>query len=185
MRCVYSSIDCPYHIPLLLASICTGTTKPADGQNPPLICLDVGTNPFPPLNHFISSDTEDSDEVVVVEQEKEVMPSSNRRSSQLPVSANQFKVRAQRSRKKRKAPPSEVEENSSGSVQKAVRGLCSGEGCNRKALDSGTCWKHKGYKYCSQDRCTSRALKGGVCIRHEEFAIKKVARYLFLSKIPF
>jgi len=133
------------------------------------------TNPFPPLNHFISSDAEDSDEVVVVEQKKEAMP-SNRRSSQLPVSANQFKGSAQRSRKKRKAPPSELEENSSGSAQKAARIECSEKGCTVNALDSGKCWKHKGYKYCSQDRCTSRALKGGVCIRHEEFAIKKAAR---------
>jgi len=61
---------------------------------------------------------------------------------------------------KRKREAEEINE----SVQKAAE--CSVEECTGKALDSGKCWKHKGYKHCNQDGCTKRAHNQGVCRRH-------------------
>ena len=43
---------------------------------------------------------------------------------------------------------------------------CSIEGCTRKAADSGTCWKHKGYNHCKHEGCTNKRVKGGVCLKH-------------------
>ena len=55
-----------------------------------------------------------------------------------------------------------IAEESNESIQKSARIKCSVEGCKRKVLDSGKCWKHKGYKYCNHDGCTMQ-------LKREEF----------------
>ena len=47
-------------------------------------------------------------------------------------------------------------------VPKTDRVECSVEGCNRKAAESGTCFKkHRGYKYCTHEDAPNKLGREG------------------------
>ena len=86
-------------------------------------------------------------------------PSKPHAQNKAPVQENTTDI--QPTKKRRYSKRKREAEESNRSVQKTARVECSVEGCKRKVLDSGKCWKHKGYNYCSQDGCTNRSQREG------------------------
>lgn len=95
------------------------------------------------------------------EQKEPVKPPAQSNTSIQGNTDIQLTTKKRRYKSKRKRELEEIH----GTV-KTSRIECSVEGCTGKTLDSGTCWKHKGYNYCNEEGCTNWKVNGGVCKRH-------------------
>jgi len=136
------------HFPLLSTGINTIAT---DVKNPPLICLDVGTNPYPHQPVAVSSSSETKAAKLESGLYKEL---SSGRLVKLCSGEGCTSVA-------RKGGVCMKH----GAVVTIT--TCSHEGCTSNAQKGGVCVKH-GAKLtpCSHEGCTSNAQKGGVCVKH-------------------
>jgi len=167
------------HFPLLSTGINTIAT---DVKNPPLICLDVGTNPYPHQPVAVSSSSETKAAKLESGLYKEL--SSGRlvklcsgegctsvarkggvcmkHGAVVPVAVH---ISSSSETKAAKLESGLYKELSSGRLVI----LCSGEGCTSVARKGGVCMKHGAVvtiKTCKHEGCTSIAQKGGVCVKH-------------------